>query len=87
MYGSPLHEFITDLALARGAGEADESRAMRRRIATILWALLLAPIAYLGGWTNSALVGVGAFIAVVAALWIYAEYGDRLAARLRGRSD
>jgi hypothetical protein len=84
--GNPMFGLVTDLALAEGS-EVEEATAMRRRVAIILWGLLLAPLAYLGGWTNSGFVFGGAFILVVAGLWIYAEYGDRIAAPLRGSSD
>lgn len=84
--GNPLFGFAEANGLARGPYDADDARATRRRVAIIVYALLLGPIAALGGWTRSGIVFGLALVLVVAALLVFAERGDRIAARFRRES-
>jgi hypothetical protein len=87
-----FHDLVQDLAIARATAnlplepdevEAFEARTFRRRIAGILWFPSAVAALSLAGWANSVVLGVAGFAAVVFALWLYAERGDRVAARIR----
>ena len=84
---SPLFGLVEASALARGPHDGADARATRRRVAILIYALLLGPIVFLGGWTHSFLVFAAAFIVLVVALLLMAERGDRIAARFRRGKD
>ena len=81
----PFADLMKDLAVARGGGDGD-GRATRRRIAVILWLPAAGGVLWLAGWANSVIVGVAGFSLLLIALWLFAECGDRIAARIRGRA-
>jgi hypothetical protein len=56
------------------AGEV-EARTLRRRLAAIMWVPGAAGALALGGWSGSVIVGVAAFVVLVAGLWLFAEGG------------
>jgi hypothetical protein len=91
MYNT-LYEMVKDRATAQGASrgpidpdqaEAFEARSFRRRVASIAWLPGVAVVLTVAGWLGSAPVGIAGFVVLLAALWIYAEHGDRVAARIR----
>ncbi len=88
----PLWDLAGDLAVARGGGavktdpmELVEGRTLRRRIAGLLWIPTATGVLALTSWSNSAIVGVVGFSALITALWLFAERGDRILARFRNR--
>jgi hypothetical protein len=90
----PLFDLYKDLAVAQSSpGPPDDStkadeveaRTLRRRLAAILWVPGAFGALALGGWSGSAIVGIAAFAALIACLWLFAERGDRLS-DLRPRS-
>ena len=85
-------EAVKDLAVAQASpgtdpdpvkAEAMEARTFRRRIAGLLWIPSAMGNLFLAGWANSALLGVAGFVVVLVGLWLFAERGDRIAARIR----
>ena len=85
-------DLVKDLAVAQaGPGtdpdpvkaEAMEARTFRRRLAGLMWIPGIVGILFLAGWANSAVLGVAGFVVLLAGLWLFAEHGDRIAARLR----
>jgi hypothetical protein len=90
--GYQFVDVVKDLAVAQaGPGtdpdpvraEALEARVFRRRVAGFLWIPSLAGIVFLASWANSAAAGVFAVVLVLVGLWLFAERGDRIAARAR----
>ena len=85
----PLWDLAKDVAVARGGGvgfdpmEQVEGRTMRRRLAAIGWIPGAGAALALGGWTHSWLVGLIAFVVLLTAMWLFAERGDRIWARIR----
>jgi len=82
-----LWDLSGDLAVARGVqdaqvppeeAEAFEARFLRRRIASAASVLALALAVFLGGWSNSAPIGIGFAVLALAGLWIYAERPARV---------
>jgi hypothetical protein len=93
MFGSPL-DVAPDLAVARGGGPVEtdpmelvEGRTLRRRIAALVWIPATVGALALGAWTESAVVGLVGFALLIAALWVFAERGDRIVAWTRRRKD
>jgi hypothetical protein len=80
----PFADLMKDLAVARGGGDGD-GRAMRRRIAVIVWLPAAGGVLWLAGWANSVIVGLAGFSLLLIGLWLFAERGDRMIARLRRR--
>jgi hypothetical protein len=89
---NPLSEMVKDLAIAQAASrgpvdpdqaEAFEARTFRRRVASMAWLPGVAVVLTVAGWLGSAPAGIAGFVVLLAALWIYAEHGDRIAARIR----
>jgi hypothetical protein len=87
-----LHDLAQDLAVARASAnaplepdevEAFEGRTFRRRIAGLVWFPAAVGVLFLAGWANSLVLGIAGFAVLVFALWLYAERGDRVAARIR----
>jgi hypothetical protein len=84
----PFADLMKDLALARGAsgdGIDPDARAMRRRIAIIVWLPGAGIVAWLAGWAQSVALGVAGLAVLLISLWLFAERGDRIAARVRRR--
>jgi hypothetical protein len=80
----PLFDLYKDLAVAQSSPgppedptKADEveARTLRRRLAAIMWVPGAAGALALGGWSGSVMVGVAAFVVLVAGLWLFAEGG------------
>jgi hypothetical protein len=81
---TPFADLMKDLALARGGGEVEtDGRAMRRRIAIMLWLPGAGGVLWLAGWANSVIVGVAGFSLLLIGLLLFAERGDRIAGRFR----
>jgi hypothetical protein len=87
-----FHDLVQDLAIARASADAPldpdevdafEARTFRRRIAGLLWFPSAVGVLFLAGWANSVILGVAGFAVLVVALGLYAERGDRVAARIR----
>jgi len=85
-------EAVKDLAVAQaGMGidpdpvkaEANEARTFRRRLAGLMWIPGAMSVLFLAGWANSAVVGVVGVVLLLAGLWLFAERGDRIRARMR----
>src|SRR5229473_4338817 len=90
--GYQFVDLVKDLAVAQaGPGtdpdpdkaEAMEARTFRRRVAGLMWVPGIVAILFLAGWANSAVLGVAGFVLLLVGLWLFAERGDRIAARLR----
>jgi hypothetical protein len=88
-------EAVKDLAVAQaGMGidpdpvkaEANEARTFRRRLAGLMWIPGLMAILFLAGWTNSIVVGIAGVVLLLLGLWMFAEWGDRIRARMRRRA-
>lgn len=82
-----LWDLSGDLAVARGAQNANvspeeadafEASFLRRRIASASSVFALAIAVFLGGWSNSGVIGVGFAVLAIAGLWIYAERPARV---------
>ena len=87
-----LWDLAGNLAVARGGGPVEtdpmrriDSRYLRRRIAAVLWIPFAFGAIALGSGLGSWVAGAVAFAAVVVALWLVAERGDRLWAAVRRR--
>ena len=78
----PFADLMKDLALARGNSDPD-ARAMRRRIAIMVYPLGGGAVLWLAGWVQSVVVGLAGFGLLLVALWLFAERGDRIYAGLR----
>lgn len=85
-------DLVKDLAVAQaGPGtdpdpikaEANEARTFRRRLAGLMWIPGLIGVMFLAGWANSAPIGVAGFVLLLVGLWLFAERGDRIGARMR----
>ena len=90
--GYQFTDLVKDLAVAQaGPGtdpdpvkaEALEARTFRRRLAGLMWIPGIVGILFLAGWANSAILGVAGFVLLLVGLWLFAERGDRIAARMR----
>ena len=90
--GYQFTDLVKDLAVAQaGPGtdpdpvkaEALEARTFRRRLAGLMWIPGIVGILFLAGWANSAVLGVAGFVVLLVGLWLFAERGDRIAARIR----
>jgi uncharacterized protein (DUF58 family) len=84
----PFADLMKDLALARGSsgdGIDPDARAMRRRIAIIVWLPGAGILTWLAGWAQSVAVGVAGLALLLISLWLFAERGDRIAERVRRR--
>ena len=90
--GFQFVDLVKDLAVAQaGPGvdpdpdkaEANAARTSRRRIAGLLWIPSAIAVMFLAGWANSVVVGVAGFVLALLGLWMFAERGDRVAARIR----
>jgi hypothetical protein len=88
-------EAVKDLAVAQaGMGvdpdpvkaEANEARTFRRRLAGLMWIPGLMAVLFLAGWANSVVVGVAGIVLLLVGLWTFAEWGDRVRARMRRRA-
>lgn len=95
MYNT-LYEMVKDRATAQAASgaptgpdqaEAFEARTFRRRVVSIAWLPGVAVVLTVAGWLGSAPIGIAGFVVLLAALWIYAERGDGIAARIRRGRD
>ena len=88
---TPLLDLYKDLAIAQTSPgtpedaniDEIEARSTRRRLAIIIWAPASIGALWLGGWSHSWIVGVIAFVILLAGLWLFAERGDRIAASIR----
>jgi hypothetical protein len=87
-----MFDLFRDMALAKARpgtpldpeeAAALESRTFRRRIASVAWLPGLAVALTLGSWTGSAIVAGISLVIILAAVLLYAERGDRIAARIR----
>ena len=87
----PLTDLYKELAIANAHGRPDadpaaeeifQARAFRRRLAGLMWIPGAAVVLVVAGWTGSAVLGVAGLIALVIALWIYAERPAYLTTRL-----
>ena len=85
-------DLVKDLAVAQAGpatdpdpvkAEANEARTFRRRIAGLMWIPGAMAVLFLAGWANSAVLGVAGFVLLLVGLWLFAERGDRIAARMR----
>jgi hypothetical protein len=86
-------DLVKDLAVAQAGPGTDpdhpekseeiETRTFRRRIAGLLWIPGAMAVLFLAGWANSAAIGVAGFVLLLAGLWTFAEWGDRIGARIR----
>jgi hypothetical protein len=88
----PLFDLYKDLAVAQASSgppndptksDEVEARLFRRRIAGLLWIPGLAGVVFLAGWADSVAVAVIGSALLLAGLWLFAERGDQIAARLR----
>jgi hypothetical protein len=95
MYNT-LYEMVKNRATAQAApgaptgpdqAEVFDARTFRRRVASIAWLPGVAVVLTVAGRLGSAPIGIAGFILLLAALWLYAERGDRIAARLRRGRD
>jgi hypothetical protein len=93
MYNT-LYEMVRNRATAQttsgaptGPDQADtfDARTFRRRVVSIAWLPGVAVVLTVAGRLGSVPVGIAGFVVLLAALWLYAERGDRIAARLRRR--
>ncbi len=89
----PLTDLYKELPIANAHGRPDadpaaeeifQARAFRRRLAGLMWIPGAAAVLVVAGWTGSAVLGVAGLIALVIALWIYAERPTNLRTRLTG---
>ena len=87
----PLWDLAGDLAVARGGGaiktdpmEEVPAITMRRRLAALLWVPSATGVVALASWTGTWVVGVAGFAILIAALWLFAERGDKVLGRIRG---
>jgi hypothetical protein len=87
----PLTDLYKELAIANAQGRPDadpaaeelfQARAFRRRLAGLMWIPGAAAVLVVAGWTGSGVLGVAGLIALVVALWIYAERPAYLRTRL-----
>ena len=90
----PLWDVAGDLAVARGGGpvktdpmEEVPGITLRRRFAALLWIPCATGVAALWSWTGSWIVGVVGFAILIAALWLFAERGDRILAMIQRRRE
>ncbi len=88
----PLWDLAGDLAIARGGGpvktdpmDRPDPRSLRRRVAALLWIPGAAIAIAVGSGTGVWLLSIPAFLVLFAGLWLFAERGDRLWSRIRGR--
>jgi len=88
----PLWDLAGDLAIARGGGPVKtdpvdlvDSKSLRRRISALLWIPGAALAIAVGSGTGVWLLTVPAFGALFVGLWLFAERGDRIWSRIRGR--
>jgi hypothetical protein len=96
MSEGPGLDLFKDLAIVQPSGgaqidparaEASEALAFRRRIAAVSWLPGLAIVLTLAAWSGSAAFGVALLVLLLVGLFVYAERGDRLAARIRRHKD
>jgi len=88
----PLWDLAGDLAIARGGGPVKtdpmdlvDSKSLRRRISALLWIPGAALAIAVGSGTGVWLLTVPTFGALFVGLWLFAERGDRIWSRIRGR--
>ena len=88
----PLWDLAGDLAVARGGGpvktdpmDRPDPRSLRRRVAALLWIPCAFGAAAVGSGTGWWPLGGVVFVLLVAALWLFAERGDRIWSKIRGR--
>jgi hypothetical protein len=87
-----LYDLAGDLAVARGGNavktdpmERPEGLSIRRRLAAILWIPGATAAVAVGSGFDNWYLGALAFVVLLAALWLFAERGDRVWARLTRR--
>ena len=89
----PLNDLYKELAIANAHGrpaadpedeEIFQARAFRRRLAGLMWIPGLAAVLVAAEWTGSGVIGIAGLIALVVALWVYAERPEYLRTRLIG---